>query len=211
MLYKPPLSRAILISHRKSSCVYLMLATVGIFTTALEICGSIFGAATSASSELFSSKHALYRPLTGYGPHCCSQTSPRLDIFKFDSFSLFVFFVPQFYVIGTNFLSKVDINFLLVLLLPCVLRNDLWVAVGLLVFVVFWVENLLKEWAWEIWFSQTPGFSWSFIICLVQESVCDNVLFSYIWQPMSCALSQTPQEYQVLLEGRLVIQGFFFF
>jgi hypothetical protein len=170
-----------------------MLATVKIFTTALEIRDAIFGAATSASSELSSSKHALYRPLTRYGPHCCSQTSASLGIFKFDSFSLLVFCIPQFCVIRTNFLSKLDINFLAVLLLTCALRNGRWVAVGLLVCVVFWVENLLKEWAWKIWFGLTPGFSWIFIICLVQETVCDNVLFSYRWQPISCALSQAPK------------------
>ena len=51
---------------QENSCVYLMLATVRIFTTALEIRGAIFGAATSASGELSSDKHALYRALFYY-------------------------------------------------------------------------------------------------------------------------------------------------
>jgi len=63
--YPLPLSRAILIPHRKSICVYLMLATVRIFATAQKIHDAIFGATASVSGELSSSKHALYRPLTG--------------------------------------------------------------------------------------------------------------------------------------------------
>ena len=62
--YPLPLPRANLISHRRSICVYLILATVRIFTTAQTIRGAIFGATTSVSSELSSSKRALYRPLT---------------------------------------------------------------------------------------------------------------------------------------------------
>lgn len=108
-----------------------MLATVRIFTTAQKIRGAIFGAATSASSELSSSKHDYTDHLLGMDLTVVVRRRLVSVFLSSIVSSYFYFFTPQFCVIRTNFLSKVDF-FFFPPLVTCALRNDLWVAVGLL-------------------------------------------------------------------------------